>query len=65
MCFYDPSLFRVPDDIIDMTSSLKMVEKIDCYIGRLYSDIGMVPEKFEYFSEYREVTGTHRGVVGP
>ena len=25
----------------------------------------MVPEKFGYFSEYREVTGTPQGVYGP
>ena len=29
------------------------------------SDIGMVPKKFGYFLEYREVTDTPRGVVGP
>ena len=30
----------------------------DWYIGRLYTDTGMVPERFGNFPEYREVTGT-------
>ena len=37
----------------------------DRYIGRIYSDTGMVPKCFGYFLEYREVTGTSRRSSGP
>ena len=35
----------------------------DSYIGRLHSDIGMVPSDSGIFPEYREVTGTPRGKI--
>ena len=37
----------------------------DSYIGRLYSDIGMVPSDSGIFLEYRRVMGIRRGVSGP
>ena len=37
----------------------------DRYIGRLYSDTGMVPKCFGYFSEYWEVTEIPQGSSGP
>ena len=56
----DPSLFVVLDEITDMTSSLEMSRGKDSYIGRLYSDIGMVPGDsgvFRSIGELREFAG--------
>src|SRR3990170_35357 len=61
-------LFGVPDEITDMTRSLKWSRGKNSYIGRLHLDIEMVPSDSCIFPEYREVTGTpgrSNGPIGP
>ena len=61
MCFDVPKVVRSPgyDHGHDEES------RNGRYIGSLCLDIGMVPGEFGNILEYREVTGTPRGVYGP
>ena len=56
-------MFRVPDEITDMTRSLEMVET-----ERLIYWMTMfghrISSEFRHISEYRGVTGTPRGGYG-
>ena len=53
-------MFEVPDEITNVTRSLKWSRHKYSYIGRLHLYIGMVPSDSGIFPEYREVTGTPR-----
>ena len=65
MCFDVPKVVRSPgyDHRHDEESRNGRDIKID--IGSLCLDIGMIPDEFGHFPEYREVTGPPWGVNGP
>ena len=63
MCFDVPKVVRSPkcDHGHDEESRNG---RDDQYIGRLYSDTGMVPGEIGIIPEHREVIGTPREVYG-
>ena len=68
MSFDVPKEFGVPDEIGDMTRSLKWSRRKDRYIGQLYSDFGKVSCDsgiFRSTGELREFAGEYMGLIGP
>ena len=65
MSFDVPKEFGVPDEIGDMTRSLKWLRRKDRYIGRLYSDFRKVPSDSGIFRSTGELREFVLGLNGP